>query len=319
MASTLVNEPGSLAAPVLDPLGRTPFAATLATAAPVVVAIHGRTSATAALRVGAAIAQRDGEPLEVLTIEEQLTSGVKGFCLDAAALNGDVVRRSGVLGSIRAQLLETLGDQPWRLHVEFGRIATSIARAASEMQARIIVMGLGSGGPAERLFGRDTAARVLRYATVPVLAAHPDAAGLPHRAAVAVDFSEPSLRAARMCAALVEPPAVLYLLHVSSTADSGFPESEGWKTVFDAGVQATFERLCRELSRPGVTVESRILEGGVSERLAAFARDEKLDVVAAGSHSHEIIDRLLLGSVPAQLLRGAECSVLVAPPGEARV
>lgn len=317
MTSTLVRGAGVGPAPVLDPLGRSILGGAAMDVPAVVVAIHGRKSAAAALRVASELARRDGEPLEVLTIEEQLASGVKGFCLDAASLNGDVVRDSGVLGSIRAQLLEVLGDEGWRLHVEFGRVAPAVARAAIEMQARIIVVGLGSGGPTERVFGRETAARVLRYATVPVLAVHPTASGLPHRAAVALDFSEPSLRAARAVAALVEPPAVLYLLHVSSGADAAFPESEGWKKVFDAGVHATFERLERDLARRGLTVESRLLEGGVSETLARFARDEKLDVIAAGSHSHEIVDRLLLGSVPAQLLRGAECSVLVAPPVEA--
>lgn len=314
MTSVLGSAPSSLGAPAFDPLGRALLGNPPAGAPPVVVAIHGRAASTAALRVGAALARRDGEPLEVLTVEERLTSGAKGFCLDAPALESDAVRRSGVLATIRTQLLDTLGHEDWRLHVEFGRVAPSIARAASEMHARIIVLGIGCARPAERLFGRETAARVLRYATVPVLAAHPSTTGLPHRAAVAVDFSEQSLRAAHATAALLEPPAVLYLVHVSSITSPDFPEDAAWTMVFEAGVRATFERLRQELARPGVTVEPRLLTGPVAETIATFAREQRIELLAAGSHGHEIVDRLLLGSVPAQLLRGAECSVLVAPP-----
>lgn len=314
MTTALASAPGSLAAPVLDPLGRALLGNPPAAAPPVVVAIHGRETAMPALRVGAALARRDGEPLEVLTVEERLTWGVKGFCLDAPALQSDAVLRSGVLGSMRTQLLDTLGHEDWRLHVEFGRVAPTIARAAQEMHARIIVLGLGCAKPAERLFGREMAARVLRHATVPVLAVHPSATALPHRAAVAIDFSEQSLRAARAAAALVETPALLHLLYVSPPKAPDFPEDRAWQSVFDAGVQATFDRLRRELARPGLTVEARLLEGTVAETIATFAREQSIDLLAAGSHGHEIVDRLLLGSVPAQLLRGAECSVLVAPP-----
>ena len=38
------------------------------------------------------------------------------------------------------------------------------------------------------------------------------------------------------------------------------------------------------------------------------------DVIAAGSHSQHVVDRLIVGSLPAQWLRAAPHSVLIAAP-----
>jgi nucleotide-binding universal stress UspA family protein len=40
------------------------------------------------------------------------------------------------------------------------------------------------------------------------------------------------------------------------------------------------------------------------------------DLLAAGSHSQKVIDRLIIGSTAAQLLRAARCSVFIAPPSD---
>ena len=44
---------------------------------------------------------------------------------------------------------------------------------------------------------------------------------------------------------------------------------------------------------------------------------ETPDLIVAGSHGHNFLSRLLLGSVSTRLVRSAHCSVLVAPPDDA--
>jgi nucleotide-binding universal stress UspA family protein len=44
-----------------------------------------------------------------------------------------------------------------------------------------------------------------------------------------------------------------------------------------------------------------------------FAQRVGADVIAAGTHSHSRLDRLLLGSVATGLVRNATCGVLIVP------
>jgi nucleotide-binding universal stress UspA family protein len=81
------------------------------------------------------------------------------------------------------------------------------------------------------------------------------------------------------------------------------------------GVEQGFVRLMPQLVRPGVKVTSEMKLGGILETVLRTIKDRKADIVAVGSHSQNVVDRLLLGSTAANLLRAAKCSVLVAPPG----
>jgi hypothetical protein len=63
-----------------------------------------------------------------------------------------------------------------------------------------------------------------------------------------------------------------------------------------------------------VSVDDCVLSGDPARELLAYAARVGADLVAAGSHGHGFISRLVLGSVTTKLLRAARCSVLVIPP-----
>lgn len=303
----------TMGAPV-DALGREPLELVRTRTAPVLVATDGETDAAAALRTAYLLARRLGRQLEVVTVDETAPSRVPGFVLPSRSLAEDLVRDAGPLAKVKQQAASAVGADGWRLHVEFGSVAPTICRVAEEQMASLIVMGIGKHTPAERLFGAETVGRVLREADVPVLAVHPAATKLPSRALVALDFSPTSLRAARAVVDVVEAPATVLLVHVRSDGHHRNTETTGWEKIYETGVAGMLEELVTELSQNGVTVQSRVVEGKVTQQLLKLAESEKIDVIAVGSHGHDAIERLLLGSVPLQLLRSAECSVLVAPP-----
>src|SRR6185295_18995083 len=96
-----------------------------------------------------------------------------------------------------------------------GDPAATIARVAHEANASLIVAGLGRHRVVDRLFGDETALRLVRLAGVPVLAVAAGWDHAPRRVVVAVDFCETSLRAARLALDLAAPDSVIYLVHVA--------------------------------------------------------------------------------------------------------
>jgi nucleotide-binding universal stress UspA family protein len=179
----------------------------------------------------------------------------------------------------------------------------------------LIVLGLGKHGKLARLFGAETAARVCRRSPAPVLAVDQHAKGRPKSAVVAMDFGSSSVRAAREALELLDDGGTLHLVHVRWALDGKPLRDEAWERTYALGVEQGFARLLSQLVRPGIRVTSEMKLGGILETILKVIKDRDADVVAVGSHSQNVVDRVLLGSTAANLLRAAKCSVLVAPPG----
>jgi len=60
-------------------------------------------------------------------------------------------------------------------------------------------------------------------------------------------------------------------------------------------------------------IHTHALEGKPAEIVLAVARAVRADLVVAATHGRGALERLLLGSTSAALLRGAECSMLLVP------
>ena len=75
-------------------------------------------------------------------------------------------------------------------------------------------------------------------------------------------------------------------------------------------------------ANPHIPVHHVFLEGDPAAEIVRYARDAAMDVIVMGTHGRTGVDRLLMGSVAEQVLRGAHCSVMVVklpkgqPPAE---
>jgi nucleotide-binding universal stress UspA family protein len=286
-------------------------------ARPVLIATDGSKVAGSAIRLARIMADGGEWAPEVVTVFEPLPISVADVTLIAPTPAYAQVVTDSVLGLIRSQIRRA-GGADWHLSVEFGRAAPGIARAAQERAAELVIMGLGEHGKLARMFGAETVARVMRHVNVPVLAVAFAERERPFTAVVAMDFGESSVRAAREAYALLQAPGRLHLVHVRPriTAIAPFADAE-WDTMYDAGVAHGFERVKQELGhRAGIEVTSEVRRGDVVESLLKAVTRQRADLIAAGSHSQTVIDRLMIGSTPAHLLRAAKCSVLVAPPSQ---
>jgi nucleotide-binding universal stress UspA family protein len=78
-----------------------------------------------------------------------------------------------------------------------------------------------------------------------------------------------------------------------------------------------FRRLTAALeNHTSIRVETVVLTGRPASALVQFAERVGADLIAAGSHGHGRLERLLLGSVSTGIVRNANCAVLVVPPAD---
>jgi|tagenome__1003787_1003787.scaffolds.fasta_scaffold20985138_7 nucleotide-binding universal stress UspA family protein len=281
---------------------------------PIVVATDGLPQSRGALAMARALAGTLHGTINVVAVHQSIgmTAPDGQLLLDpnvAASLRADLTRRvreqctgGGDDGALVEQS-EVLNGEPARV----------ISDVAAKRHAQLIIVGMGRHELVDRIFGDETALKVARTSHVPVLAVPDGDFSVPRHAVVAIDFSEGSVRAARAALRLLTADGVLELVHV-------VPRDR----LFDAWVaQEEYVRFVRHsLTRfrarlaipPNVRVDDVILNGDPARELLAYATRVGADLIAAGSHGHGFVTRLVIGSVTTKLLRMASCPVLVIPP-----
>jgi nucleotide-binding universal stress UspA family protein len=204
----------------------------------------------------------------------------------------------------------------WDLDVASGDPATIIATAAEQRGAALVIMGLGGHGIFDRILGDEMVLRVLRLGTVPVLAVAPNFTSLPRRVLAGLDFSSSSVRAVSLGAEIMNVNGKMSLVHViprdldplnASALDAGYQGGLG-RTMDQVVANAGLGEIA--------SVERRVLRGDPAKELLRLMAETDPDLIVAGSHGHNFLSRLLLGSVSTRLIRAANCSVLVAPPDD---
>lgn len=277
-------------------------------AAPIIVATDGRTQSDAAVAIGQLLAE-SRDALHVVTAVK-LPPAVSEAQLIGYA-DWDAARRATARRDVLEQVAR-VSDEAADVELEEGDPATVVARRAHEASATMIVCGLGRHHVVDRLFGDETALRLIRIADVPVLAVATGASGAPRHIVVAIDFSETSLRAARLALDLAAPKATIHLAHVAPR-DSSLYEWHGSST-YGADAGASLQRIREHLRvPPHVIVQTVLLQGDPATELLAFAAGIGADLIATGSHGRGFVTRMLIGSVATKVVRWSTCSVLTVP------
>jgi nucleotide-binding universal stress UspA family protein len=282
--------------------------------APLLVATDGEHDSDGSVRVGVALARRDGTRAELFSVVEPIIRFADdGIAADAESLTSLTLESRDA--ALRAQRDRTHpGTRDWPFTLDTGDRVERIVETADARGASIIILGLGAHGIAARLAQRETAVRVMRSARVPVLAVPSDAWGVPHTALAAIDFTESSERAARAALALLGQEGKLYLAHVTPRIPIPQADSRQWDDVTQPTALPRLVAMAKRLAPPpGVEVEYVKLSGDPARELLAFANQYHIDLVAAGAHGKTALERIVLGSVSTTLVRTAHCWVLVAP------
>lgn len=167
------------------------------------------------------------------------------------------------------------------------------------------------------MFGNETALRLMRVSEVPVLAVDSKLRALPKRIAVATDFRESSIEAARLALEIAAPGATVTLVHVVPWERKVYVP-EHWFREHEATIAAELTRVVGWLDQGRkFRIHQRVLYGKPGPSILACAEELDADLIVAGTHGRGFLGRMLGGETVAKLVRGARCSVLVLPAAAA--
>lgn len=284
--------------------------------APVItLATDGTSQSDPAIAFALDLSKRRSVDVRVVTVVDHLPVPFDAVDLKLVSdIEADLKRDA--LSTVTHQI--TLGgDQDWPISLESGNPAERIGAVAAKTDSSMIILGLGGHGLTDRLFGSETALRLIRISRTPVLAVSPDAPAEPRRILVAMDFGEASIEAARLALEFADKKATMVLAHCVPWSRNEFVP-EKWFRSHEAAIAAELARVTRWLDADRkFRVSHRILYGKVAPTLLSYGAEIRADLIVTGTHGRSVLGRILAGQTVAKLIRGARCSVLVLPAAAA--
>lgn len=207
---------------------------------------------------------------------------------------------------------------------EHGTPETVLFDQIARVQAELLVVGSRGRRGFRRFFVGSTAERLVRLSPVPVLVVRPEKAEMllqwaaghaPLRIVVGLGLDEcadaPLEIASRLSRFGSCRLDFVHALEPMPLAYSGVPpDLAPWAKESEARARRELIRLVDEKQLGGdVDVEL----GKPASTVSSIAERRGAGLAIVGSHGRRGLDRLLLGSVSAGVLRQAPCSVVVAP------
>jgi nucleotide-binding universal stress UspA family protein len=202
--------------------------------------------------------------------------------------------------------------------LELGAPHQVLLDIAGEVGAGLIVAGTHEEDRRWTRLG-STADRLIRKTHCPVLAVRPGSVFPPAKVLAPVDFSIASASALRRGLGLLtgvggsDSPTVEALFVLNPLEQAGSLQftpgqiarfaSDELERFLGTHMPATFaNRYCR------------VRTGYPAEEVLGELREWEADLVMLGTHGRSGLERMLIGSVAADVLQGAPCSVLIVPP-----
>ncbi len=132
-----------------------------------------------------------------------------------------------------------------------------------------------------------------------------------------VDFSAYSAKAFDYAYSLARHyDAKLFVLHVTEPSleiHRGYVSPEFIEQTYErqmAAVREQMQKLVEGHPREKVEAEAVIQFGSPADSILALAEEQRVDVIAMGTHGRRGLDRLMTGSTLERVLRKARCAVL---------
>ena len=205
---------------------------------------------------------------------------------------------------VTAQLRKMFGDEAdVPIEMRTGYPPAVLASFAETHGVSLLIVGVGRPRVLDRLLGDESTLRLARMTRTPVFAVTAYGHVPPRRILIGTDFSQTSLRAARLALSVAAPDAEVFVANVRGL--TGRLPSEGALRRHAEALQTGF---CGRV----FPVE---LQGDPATELLAYASSRGVDAIAIGKHGVTLDGRAGMGPVATRIVRCASCSVLLAPPG----
>ena len=293
----------------------------------VLVPLDGTALAEEALAIAASLARRAGAPLHLVSAIPPVPEVVRREFPDRAPaeMQAEIADRQGYLEEV-AEMVRKARPGDVRVSVLNGDPGETIAAYAARERLDFIVLTTHARGRLARWSLGSVADRLLRCSETPLLLLHASETPRPgeyRRIVVGLEGEQDQhvLDVARRLGSL-SPGARYVLVGVVEpevpllTPLARYPHHVGprWQARRVADVEARLGALAHELEREGATVTWEVIaRRGVARALSDIARSAGADCLVVGTHGLTGVDRALIGSVAAKLMRRTNLPLLVVP------
>lgn len=202
-----------------------------------------------------------------------------------------------------------------------GSASASLLAVATEIETDLLVVGTRGLSRLERVVLGSTAQRLIQHARCSVLTVPPGPLGDARpfdRVLVPTDFSEDALLAldrARGVVSGLRSPSILLLhvceaplLHRAYGLVSGANDSVDEERRGAAQRLASLAQVLSDLG--GCSVETDLKEGHPAERILEVAAEQRVDLIAMGTHGRTGMTHAVLGSTAEKVAAGASVPLL---------
>lgn len=222
----------------------------------------------------------------------------------------------------RLQDLLGMDQSGFQSFVERGEPGHGIVERARRFPADLVVVGSHNRKGIERWLLGSVAEYVVRHAHCPVLVARPQL-GPDGGVLAACDLEAMTgsvLRWAKgMAWSRAQSVQAVHTMQfgmgdvaaATMTFFAGAPPAAPDKETVTAMREVSAGALSAEMTAAGVNGDAEILVGPTVTTILDYAKEKNSSMIVLGTHGRTGIGRLLLGSVAEDIVRRAECSVLV--------
>lgn len=279
----------------------------------ILLATAGGSDSRSAIQMAATLASRLPAQVTAVTVVSPFPHLVVTGLEAAPPAVIDEHNRSKSIAQVRRQLASVPGTADWKIESMLGWPADAIPMAASKLNASLIIIGHRRHHFMDRFIGAETAVAMARHTRVPMLIIPPGHTTPPTHAVAAIDFTPSSIAAAQLAARLLGPAGRLTLAHASLLARAT-AEPGTLLDVYAAGAKAKLADIAREIhSETGVTVDCEVVDGEIASTVLDYAKRSRDTLLAIGSHTHGLVERLMMGSVRTEVVRHISQAVLIVP------
>lgn len=262
---------------------------------------------------GLALAERCGAAVDALyvvdlgyTEAEFPTDSAWTTLYEAAEEEGEAA-----LAAVRDFAANRYPDVTVHERIRAGHPARTILNEIDQRQYDLVVMGPRQTSRLRRLFVGSTTQRVVRSSPVPVLTLRAELEETPTEyedIVIATDGSPGSSRAVREGVDLAAAyDATVHALHV---VESQYASSYSTRVFMETEGARALRRVVETAATAGVEVQNELLEGVPDKAIVRYIVQNDIDLVVVGTHGRTGLDRLVVGSVAAHVIRTAPVPVL---------
>lgn len=289
----------------------------------VLLAIDHSTTSDVAIEFVRSLPCRESIDLEVVTVISPVPF-IDASAAGVPAEIGDILEEERQHFELRlASTMARFDDDAFQSvsgEVCVGSPGQELKRIAEEKQMNLVVLGAVGHSSLQRVLLGSVSDFVATHAQSSALVVRPKKAatiGTPKRILLALDCSEQDPNLASWLDKLQLPGSTeVHVVHVMRlltfySQDVLQRATELWKAT-RAAAESHAQTMASSLEQSGFDVTTHVLAAPhVGDALIKYADEQGCDLIVTGDHHRGTLSRLFLGSVSRDVLRHADCSVLV--------